>query len=792
VVKKIKVITTFVLAFALVLFAIESFANKTINFNNTDTTDNFDYIETQFLSSSRFTQPTKTSQEEIDNYKDNYLIRYEVEKLTLLGYELALQNDNYLLYFENDSYSVVLIDRHTNFIWSSRAEFQQMSDGNNTARNRMNSGIWIDYININSSAFRETNATIYGQANVDYYLDGEVEEEIRPYLIKENTYNKNRVSVSSSISNQVIESEINFKDLGISFTVLLTLEDSGINVNLLNETIIETTDNIKLTSIYLLPYFGSTRENNVPGYMIIPDGVGALVRFNDTYNQNFDARFYGNDRGYTQRYLPELSLPIYGSVHLEGDNAMYATINEGAENSLLQARFWGTSGRYFRISQRFVVRNIYQTIIDRAGNGYSSLLDETLNSNYNVTYTFLKGDAASYIGISKDYQNKLVSQGVLKANNEIDNNDNIPINLEFILSERENAIIGTKKLTMTSTNELLNIYNNLKGEGLTNQVISVMGYSSSGNYQKTPYKMNFVESNKKIKALTSSINEDNNQIYLVNDYTYGSSNSNRINYNRDVARTISRTRMSNRTFNLNDSFVDIYRLYPNRSLGYAKSDVNKVYDLGFNGLSLDRDTSEIYSYYQSGNYYSRTDSLEYYDQMYKLYDQSLMKNPNLYALKYASAYLEMPITNTQYDYYSDLVPLIPLILKGYLSYFTPNLNFNALGIDRILMMVDFGLNPSYILTEKETYEMRFTESNVYYSTTYSNYHNEIVETYHYLNDALKYVINETIVNREVLKVGVVKVTYSNGVNIIINYTNQNYNDSGLIVSPKSYEVIHNG
>jgi hypothetical protein len=149
----------------------------------------------------------------------------------------------------------------------------------------------------------------------------------------------------------------------------------------------------------------------------------------------------------------------------------------------------------------------------------------------------------------------------------------------------------------------------------------------------------------------------------------------------------------------------------------------------------------------------------------------------------------MPITNAQYDYYTDLVPILPLILKGSISYYTPYLNFNAMGEDRLLMMVDFGINPSYILTEEDTYEMRYTNASVFYTTTRSDYEEEILETYGYLDDALNHVLGASIEDREVLQTGFVKVTYSNGVIIYVNYNYEDVTLEGHTVESRDYKVV---
>lgn len=788
--RKIKITIVFVLTLVLTTTAIKAISTSgEISFNLDDNiANNFPYIEEQLLKSSRFTQKNEYDEERLDNYYDNYQISYDEEKLDVLGFKLVLENDNYELYFENDSYSIVVMNKTTGFIWSSRAEFQAMSDGNNNARNLMNSGIWIDYVNTNNVNYRENNISLYSAAGATYLPVDEVEEEIRPYLINKTSYNKNKVEVVSNITNNTITSKVKFKEQGISFDVLLTLNEDGINVNVINESIVETNDNNKLTGIYVFPYLGSTREDNVPGYFVIPDGVGALVRFDQMYNQNFNARFYGNDLGYSFRYLPNLTIPIYGIVHHEGNNALYANITEGSENTLLQGRFWGTSGRYFRMSQKFVVRNIYTTVIDRQGNGYDSLLNETLNSNYNVQYKFLSDEEASYLGIAKDYQQTLVDEEIL-TKSELNNNGNIPINTNYLMSDRENTFIGTKKVTMSTTKQVNEMYDFFRINGINNQLITLSGYSTSGNLDRSPYKINLIERNKNFKELTSNIQSNEDLIYLENDYTFSSELNNRISYNNDVARNISKTRMLSTTLNLNGDNYDIYRLYPDRALRFTEKDGKDISELGINGVVLSHDVRTLYSYARGNNYYSRTDSLEHYYDMYESFDSVVMRRPNLYAIKYAKAYLDMPVTNSQYDYYTDLVPLLPIIFKGYLSYFTPDLNFNALGHDRILMMVDFGLNPSYILTFDETYKMRHTLSSVYYSTTFDSYKDEVVETYDYVNNALKHVVGETIVNRTVLDTGVVLISYSNGVEIYVNYSSSAYAHNGNLVAASNYKVV---
>ncbi|VEU80720.1 DUF5696 domain-containing protein [Haploplasma axanthum] len=783
-----------IVAILLVVFTsitVNGMSKKNASIFNTyeDNNSNFSYIEDSFLSSSRFTQLNKVTEAEKEQYNENYKIRYANEKLDLLGYELALSNESYDLYFENDSYSIVIVNKTTGFVWSSRAEFQEYSDGNNNARHLMNSGIWIDYVKTNTQNLRQTTTSIYSAAKVTYLNNEDVPTELKPYVIKNDSYDKNLMEIESEIntSNKTITSLINFKELKISFKVNLTLSENGINVNLDNSTILENDINTKLTNIYIFPYLGSTRENKVPGYFMIPDGIGALVRLNRQFNKDFNARYYGNDLGYNEGYLPELSLPIFGIVHLENENALYAKINEGAENVVLQGRFWGASSRYFRLNPRYIVRQVYKTIIDRKGNGYDSLLDQKTTSNLNIDYKFLTGEEANYVGIAKDYQEFLNSINVL-TKRELTGNG-IPLNINYLMSDREDSFLGTKKVTMTTVSQVEEIYNEFKNNGITNQQVNLQGYSTSGNRDRAPYKISVIESKNNFKKLAELVKNDDNNIYFENNYLVSTNYNNRISYNRDVARNVSQTRMAYDRYDLNDSSYKKYYLYPEQSLRLAKQDVKKVNDLLISGLTIDDETNNLYSTYKSGNYIDRTMNLVNQRQIFELYENMQMRFPHLYALEYAKTFLDVPITNSQYDFYTDLIPLIPLVLKGYISYFTPNINYNALGIERLLMMVDFAINPSFVLTYSPTYKMRYTLSYTDYSTSYSDYKDEVIETYNFVNDALKNVIGATIIERNILGLGIVEVKYSNNVKIYINYTSKNFTYNNISIPASNYKVV---
>ena len=72
------------------------------------------------------------------------------------------------------------------------------------------------------------------------------------------------------------------------------------------------------------------------------------------------------------------------------------------------------------------------------------------------------------------------------------------------------------------------------------------------------------------KELIENIKNDQNSIYLDNDYVRASELTNRVSYTKDVAKTLSRLKMQRNYRSLNAQVTEVYFLYPEESYGFAK------------------------------------------------------------------------------------------------------------------------------------------------------------------------------------------------------------------------------
>ena len=754
--------------------------------------DNFAFIENQLLSSSRYTQVDEQNESVLNRFEEDFNLEYTNEQLDLLGYELMLENNQLNLYFEKDSFSLILEDKTTGYMLSSRPEFQGYSETreDNTAnRNLMNSGLWIESIrtnNISSSAIKVES--IYTIADASYQTNGSQDLEnidwTKPYLLETNSYQRNRVQVTTSnVNASSFTTTINVTNYGFEFDINIILQSNGFSVQFDPSTVQETNDQYRLLGLQFFPYFGSAREDVYPGYVVIPDGVGALVRTNQRFDKTYQSDYFGSDLGYLRTSIADLSLPIYGMIHQVDRIGFYHEIVEGAEHATLLANFWGRNTRYHRITNRYNVRRIFRNIINRAGDGQDVLPEEMVMQPYEGTYQLLKNDLASYVGIAQSYQANLDARQSIRSLEPT----KTPMQVAMIIHEQEPTFFGTSRLTMTSMDEVQTIRDRLIEDGIEEQVLVLKGWSDDGLAYRQPYYFNLPDRQGLIDVI-EDVNADGQHIYLEQDYLVSSELSSRVQFNRDVARNYSKLKMSYRLNRLDNQPINQYYLYPSIAEQKLANDLDAIQDLSATGFAFPSLGNTLYSYYDDERF-NRTETLNTVTSMAASLSANAMQRPSAYMFPHLNHYLDMPITNSQLDLFTDLVPLVPYVLKGYIPTFTPYLNFNALGKERLLQMIDFAVNPSYLLTEKPSSELRYTYSNKYFTTAYEDFQDDIRDVYAYVASALDPILGAKVLNRSIIQTGVSRVEYDNGVTLFINYRSTPVTVDEITISALDYEVV---
>ena len=225
-----------------------------------------------------------------------------------------------------------------------------------------------------------------------------------------------------------------------------------------------------------------------------------------------------------------------------------------------------------------------------------------------------------------------------------------------------------------------------------------------------------------------------------------------------------------------------YKYYSNvNTLSNGLSDAMAKYK---NNLAVDG----LYHLY--GDYNNKYERYQVMETMEGIFDDTVpMFKPNAYMLADTSHYLNMPLYHDRSRFLTDSVPFLQILLRGYVDYYSTYLNFSTNQEIDLLKCIEYGSNLAYLISAEESYLIANTLSNHLYATHYESNKENIFAQINSANIALSSVKGQTIEKRRVIENGFVEVTYSNGVRIYVNYTDQVQKYNGIEVLDMKYKVV---
>lgn len=717
-------------------------------------------------------------------------------------------NRNWELYFNETRCLFKIRNTLTGYIYASAVEEVSEKSSTNFYAGLLSSSFYIEYYQYNTTkgAYNEnvlsswlmkaTALTKKQKEELGLQEEYNYQIGLAPATVYKVTSIDNGIKVEVTYANATELSTDKTYSLGIKVNYYVTIDNDGLHVEVPHDEITESSE-YRLANIVIMPLLGGTKQNETAGYMVVPDGCGALLRYGSiipTEASQQTMPFYHSNEGqsttlynYNLANLKNLSAPIFGLINGIKQNGIYGIIDKGSYlASLVISPAGSYNMNYNYLTCKFTKRYFYLLY-----GVNSTLLTEMNNEDIKVDYHFLSKEDATYVGLAKDYQETLIEKAEINLPELLSTQT---LQIDFLMSETVPSILGTKNLTMTSLSSAQMIINDLTTMGINDIFITLKGWNKGGYSGTTPVKIKF---NPKVGNKRNFINwfkelKNNNHIISVyNDYITGGEKGN-YRFQTDVAKSNKRTKISYK----NDSlplYTNWYYLYPESSLEIGLNDIKKYQNLSITDLSLDNLGYNLFSYYNKEDETRSNAAKAYQELLNNLANEFnlALYQPNTYTWQYCTRYLGMTLYSNAYKMYTDTIPLIPYILKGYLPYYSDYVNFNAIGQDQYLRLLDYGAYPSYLLTEEISHKLKYTNSNSYYTTAYEDWKDSIITNYLTYNEAYVATLNCKVINREVLKTGIVCVTYQNistlkTFNIYLNYTENDFILGDIMVKANSY------
>lgn len=687
---------------------------------------------------------------------------------TIKGHELVAENDALGLYLYEPTLSLIIRDKKTGAIMESTV---QESDGtlNATWENFIKSGLGFDILN---DVSEERTDLISAQADI--------------------TVTKGADGFSAAVKLTKYQ---------ISFTLNVTLKDDGIQVEIPGDSIVEEQEKVTIGNIYVYPFLGYTYSYERDGYMLVPDGNGALIYLEDNdgrFGSPLTLKVWGDNAGVDESYVLSLFwgeyqtvndsepvlAPVFGMVHTDSRLAVLGIIEEGAEDARIMAYPNGAVTNYNWIAPRFTLRRIYKQLMSKEGTSAVQLQEaKRAQCDIRLRYVFTDGEAADYAGLAVKYREYLLEELAAKE-------DKFRIRLDFLGTDRENGMIFKKPVVMTTTDNIRDIYADLKKEGVTDIFSVYKGWQDGGIWSMpiSKYKADSkIGGTSDLTKLMKESKEAGIELYLYQDALRA--NPDTVNTTFNVIKKLDESVYQENTYK------EIYKSFrfqtPDQAVKKLNDSLKSYRKKGVDTLALTGITNHLFSYNYNGKQYNRTENLQVFSEALEGAAKDFhlaMEQPLSCYWGLTDSIVGMPVNTSNYIFTDEEVPFLSIALKGVIPMYADYTNFEANKSEYFLELVETGIYPSFYLTWEDPVDLLYTNSSDLYTSRYGVYKNEIVEYYSQLKAVSDAVSGAVIADREKNADNVAIVTYSNGVKVYVNYNAQSVTCDGLTLDGMSYQL----
>lgn len=578
------------------------------------------------------------------------------------------------------------------------------------------------------------------------------------------------------------------------------LNDTGIEVRLPANGITFDESTYQLQTVSMLPYFGAG-NNKYTGYAVIPDGSGALIRFEDFAGGtvNIAGQLYGPDYAYHEIYgqhSETMTMPYYGVVTNYGtmsdsevapDTAAHsdgfvAIIEEGDSLASLMAECGGTLHPYNTVYATFTPRpsdqyNLADSISVSGNATWTVTSKRKYTDSYRIRYILLKDEEAAaknnaddyyradWVGMAEAYRDYLIDSGdIVKI---ADANENIPLFIETFGSikttERVMSFPIEVDLPLTTFEDIKTMKSELSEAGIDNVNFKLTGYANGGLEATVPYRLKWVDvlgGAAGFSDLVQYAADNDFDIYPDFDFAYVSNQAmfDGINLKEHAVRTIDDRFTTRRTYNAaTQTFSKSF------SIAIAPSAYEYLYDsFGVEYISYKNDSisvstlgTDLNSDFDEDEPYHREDDKQFTRELLARldndYNNVMIDGGNAYAIKYADIILNAALTSSKYVKTSQSIPFLGMVYHGSKVFTGTATNMEGDINESILNAIENGATMYFILSYQNTSELKESETlSKYYSVSYDIWKDDVAKYYNILNSATADLQESFIVDHEFL------------------------------------------
>ena len=557
----------------------------------------------------------------------------------------------------------------------------------------------------------------------------------------------------------------------------------------------------------ILPFMGAGSIDD-EGYLLVPDGSGALIYFNNGKHSQlaYNNSVYGWDEGMPRDVVvtdSKASFPVFG-IQKNGE-AMLCVIEEGSAYASVLADVSRRNCSYNSIYSRFTL--VHGALMDISGRSDRAvyLYESGLPSDENITLRYTLCGSDGYTGMAKEYRsyllNKYPSLGGKKKSG-------VPVAVEIVgavnKTQHRLGIPFDLPLRLTSYKETENIINDLANFGWKNVQVKLNGWFNRSVDHSVPTKVKLIKelgSKRDFINITSAAKKNNFDLYPEADFLYIKDIKlfDKYSLYRDSARYVNRKRIEKYPY----SFV----WYGERTFWGKLSHIarpasmfNMIDSFSKNAAGLELQNiafrnmgSRLSGDYNEKRAVSRQAAIKLRQSKLAELDKAgtgIMLNSGFdYSVPWADFIVDMAINDQGFGITDTAVPFYQIVLHGLVPYTGRAINLAEDYTKNLLKTIETGAGLYFSFMHEEAAVLQETKFRQFYANDYDKWIGDADTLYRRFSADFAGLYSQAIVDHIILAPGVTVTQYEDGTRVIVNVSGNPWTYNGVTIETDNYIVL---
>lgn len=605
-----------------------------------------------------------------------------------------------------------------------------------------------------------------------------------------------------------------FEELGFVVPLQYRLSEGRMTASVPAAGIRETKGNI-LAALTILPFFGagSTTES---GYLLVPDGSGALMNFNNgrTNEGRLTLDTLYGDRSVTDDKRPPATQPVLlpgfgicrGTAQpgdTAGTAALFAYATDGAAAGQITLNTAGRETGQNYIYYTFLHRNnAVEMLLDRTYAAKAKLICDTADTgaqSYEMSYFFMEPGKTDLAGMADACSWQLFGREASSAAGDV------PLFLDMFMGVRvQENFLGIPYHTLrplTTFSQAQAISDDLRGAGVASVTMRLRGIDADGAYAgrlDTAFR-----ADRKLGGLDGFLTlqeTENTAVYPDMELTMFTKSGGGVSALFDASIDLLRDTVRLPAFRL--AAGDVNDELPARRLLKAfqiptvtaklAASLNKAGVKNAAAASLGLAPYPDYSRSHVTSIGETAHLLEQAAEALGKRGGLMLEAPGAAVLPHADTLLHMPTTSSGYNLTDTTVPFLQMVLSGYLPYAAEDAGSSGDRETMLLRSVEGGSALSFSLMDADYSQVTDTPLDSLYAATYAQQRETILALYARSRAALSGVYGRRITGYRILAADQRETVYDDGTAVLVNYADQPVVWRGQTVPARSCAAAKEG